>query len=419
MYKSGKILLGDISKTPEGAWICINNVAGARTASLIVSFKDGAAYEEDNEWGMAHFLEHINFQGTPFHPSLEKIASAVESLGGIISAFTGKEHVSYFIKMPSEELDRGFKILEEIILNMNFSHENVEKEKKIILEEAALERSKIRFLNLLNLDSLMLFPSPASRYSLGDIDNGLKYINIEDISSYKKRVYNSSNLSITAVGEIDEAKTLKKIENFLKKLPKGSRRKVREAPAHSVDKLSRFSAIPCPGAVNSSFAMGWAFAPEEDLQPPLTIINAMLGIGYSSILYRRLREKEALTYFISTSIKFYHEKFLWSLSLDHREKNIEKITGAINDEITKIAEGRISTEDIAAAGRGYLGRRILAWEDTLELAKWINFHLLKERGKEEIIMLEEKLQEVSAQDLADIAKKYMTSELAYISTAGA
>ena len=102
--------------------------------SLSITNKFGAAFEESEIKGIAHFIEHLVFTGTKTR-SHEDISREIEKKGGILNAFTAHEATSFWFKLPSEHLFAGMDILIDMLKNPKFDEEKFEKEKKVILEE--------------------------------------------------------------------------------------------------------------------------------------------------------------------------------------------------------------------------------------------------------------------------------------------
>src|SRR5690349_17778089 len=94
----------------------------------------GSRHESDERSGIAHFVEHMLFKGTDTR-SAEDIAQEIDSIGGQLDAFTAKEYASYYIKVLDEHLGLAVDLLSDIVMRPRFDHEDVEKEKKVILEE--------------------------------------------------------------------------------------------------------------------------------------------------------------------------------------------------------------------------------------------------------------------------------------------
>ena len=105
-----------------------------RSVSIGVWLARGSRHEPQEQGGIAHFVEHMLFKGTGTR-SAEDIAQAIDSIGGQMDAFTAKEYASYYIKVLDEHLPFALEVLSDIVMNPKFSAEDIEREKKVVLEE--------------------------------------------------------------------------------------------------------------------------------------------------------------------------------------------------------------------------------------------------------------------------------------------
>src|SRR5689334_23443399 len=105
-----------------------------RSISIGVWLTRGSRHESADKSGIAHFVEHMLFKGSATR-SAEDIAQAIDSIGGQMDAFTAKEYASYYIKVLDEHLPFALDVLADIVMNPRFSPEDIEREKKVVLEE--------------------------------------------------------------------------------------------------------------------------------------------------------------------------------------------------------------------------------------------------------------------------------------------
>ena len=105
-----------------------------RSVTIGVWLTRGSRHETDERGGIAHFVEHMLFKGTGTR-SAEDIAQAIDSIGGQLDAFTAKEYASYYIKVLDEHVPLAVDLLADIVQRPEFAAEEIEREKKVILEE--------------------------------------------------------------------------------------------------------------------------------------------------------------------------------------------------------------------------------------------------------------------------------------------
>lgn len=100
----------DIKKLPTGHNCLFVNSPGAKAGTVQIWFKAGSALENESEWGIAHFLEHMFFKGTQTRPGA-KIAAEIESFGGEVNAFTSFDYTCYYINFPGPKMMDSVSIL--------------------------------------------------------------------------------------------------------------------------------------------------------------------------------------------------------------------------------------------------------------------------------------------------------------------
>src|SRR4051812_7563106 len=117
-----------------GLRLITESMPHVRSVSIGVWLTRGSRHETHDRGGIAHFVEHMLFKGTGTR-SAEDIAQAIDSIGGQLDAFTAKEYASYYIKVLDEHLPLAIDILSDIVRNPAFSPDDIEREKKVVVEE--------------------------------------------------------------------------------------------------------------------------------------------------------------------------------------------------------------------------------------------------------------------------------------------
>src|SRR4051812_5501800 len=117
-----------------GLRLITESMPHVRSVSIGVWLTRGSRHETEDRGGIAHFVEHMLFKGTAAR-SAEDIAQSIDSIGGQLDAFTAEEKASYYIKGLDEDLSTAVDLLSDIVMNPRFDAEDLDKEKKVILEE--------------------------------------------------------------------------------------------------------------------------------------------------------------------------------------------------------------------------------------------------------------------------------------------
>src|SRR6056297_294182 len=128
--------LESVSKTvlPNGMQIVSEKIESVKSVTVGIWAKTGSRNETAKQAGITHFLEHMLFKGTESRSSYD-IAMSMESVGGYLNAFTSSEYTCYYSRCLNTQLDKALDVLSDMVLNPSFPEDEVEKEKKVVIEE--------------------------------------------------------------------------------------------------------------------------------------------------------------------------------------------------------------------------------------------------------------------------------------------
>jgi predicted Zn-dependent peptidase len=172
-----------------------------RSVSIGVWLARGSRHEPQEQSGIAHFVEHMLFKGTSTR-SAEDIAQAIDSIGGQMDAFTAKEYASYYIKVLDEHLPLAVEVLADIVMRPAFSRDDIEREKKVVLEEIKMvEDTPDDLVHELFTENFWA-NHPLGRPILGTKDT-VESLTADGLRRYFSSAYSAPNLIIAATGNIE------------------------------------------------------------------------------------------------------------------------------------------------------------------------------------------------------------------------
>ena len=185
--------LPELRSVTIGAWVG----SGAR---------DERVDDSINEWGASHFLEHLLFKGTETR-SARDIADAIESVGGEMNAFTTHEQTVFYVRVPDVHLERAFDVLADVLWSPAFRGDDVESERRVILEEIGMRDDTPDDL-VHDLFAQAMFPEhPLGREVLGGADS-ITEMPRDDIAAYHGAHYKPSNMVLAAAGNLTHERLL-------------------------------------------------------------------------------------------------------------------------------------------------------------------------------------------------------------------
>src|SRR4029079_8687675 len=187
----------------NGLRLITETMPHVRSVTIGVWLTRGSRHEDEARSGIAHFVEHMLFKGTGTR-SAEDIAQAIDSIGGQLDAFTAKEYASYYIKVLDEHLPLALDILADIVRNPAFNTEDIEREKKVVLEEIKMVEDTPDDLVHEIFTQGFWEDHPLGRPILGTKET-VEAFTQRGLRDYFRKAYVPSNLIVSAVGNLEHA----------------------------------------------------------------------------------------------------------------------------------------------------------------------------------------------------------------------
>lgn len=260
-------------------------------ATLMV--RAGSRFEEESQSGIAHFLEHMLFKGTKTFPDPARFHAHLESMAADMNAATGQETNAYWITLPPEKLEEGFRVFAEMFLHPAFT--DLETERRVILEEMREDENDRGELAVPSiLGQLALWPKhPLSRSVLGT-KVSVANITVLGLQTYLERHYRGSSMALVFCGPIEPDRAIQLAKDTLGQIPSGERLPV--FPPSFLPPGPHWSAVD---EQTSQFSLSLFFRTGGFHDPAyyqLAALRRLLDDGSSSRLQSIVREKRGLAY---------------------------------------------------------------------------------------------------------------------------
>ena len=286
---------------PNGVRLITEQMDHVRSVSVGVWLTRGSRHEPREHGGIAHFVEHMLFKGTTTR-SAEDIAQQVDSLGGHLDAFTSKEYAGYYIKVLDEHLGTALDVLSDLVLNPAFDPEDIEREKKVILEEIKMvEDTPDDLVHELFTQSFWR-DHPLGQPILGTAES-VQALTPGVLRSYFADTYTARNFVIVAVGNITHEKMRALVvETFGALEALGG--EATEVPPSVV----AHAQVRAKDLEQSHVLLGTSSYPQNhDDRYAAYVLNTMLGGSMSSRLFQNVREKRGLAYAVFSNLVAYRD----------------------------------------------------------------------------------------------------------------
>lgn len=312
----------------------------------------GSRDENQNNNGIAHFIEHTVFKGTSNRKSYQ-ILNRIESVGGELNAYTSREKTCFYSMVSRKYFDRSVELLTDVVFNPIFPVHEIEKEKSVIVEEIEMYEDSADESIYDDFFS-SLFPGHPLGYSILGKKKTVKAINNKVISDFRKENYQPSNMVLSIAGNLPVDKVEKVINKYTSKIAlsdviKGGRKMPDVAPTFNKKLKKDFQQVHCIVGCP-------AYSMNDNKKFVLVLINDILGGDWmSSRLNMIIREKYAYAYNVSSSYSAYSDSGVYSIQLGTDEKYVDKCIELILKEIKSFRDIKISKIQLNRAKRQIFG----------------------------------------------------------------
>ncbi|MGB2804070.1 MAG: pitrilysin family protein [Candidatus Zixiibacteriota bacterium] len=343
----------------NGIRVVTERIDHVRSISIGAWIDVGSRDEADDEAGVSHFIEHMLFKGTKSRTA-RQIASSLESVGGSLNAFTGREHTCYFARVLDEHLDKALDVLSDILKDPLFNRSHLEKERKVILSEIKeLEDSPADLVHD-HLMSSMWKENPLGRAIIGTTESVLKMPRAR-LVDFMRRNYTFSRVVIAASGNLRHEDLVKKVKKKFEfnsdlRITREDQVKIPAKPKRTVVKRKTAQIHISLGVPTFPYADKRRYA--------LLVLSNILGGGMSSRLFQSVREKLGLVYSVYSFIDFFEDAGILGIYMGTHESNAVRVAELVLKEIKRLKKNSVSSTELSDAKYQLKGNLVLALENT-------------------------------------------------------
>jgi predicted Zn-dependent peptidase len=314
--------------------------------------------------GASHFLEHLLFKGTTTRSALE-IATAMDSVGGEMNAFTAKEHTCYYANVLSSDLPLAVTLLSDLVTEACNTAADLESERTVVLEEIAMRDDEPSDA-VHDLFSETLFgDTPLGRSVLGTVDS-IEALTRDDVDGWYRSRYAMPSIVVTAAGRVDHQQVLDLVTDAFGDRVGGD---ARPAPLRLGDgapaRPARPAGLIARRTEQTHLLLGTpAMGRLDERRYAGAVLDTAVGGGMSSRLFQEIREKRGLVYSVGSALSHYAGAGTFSVYAGCSKKRVPEVLRLIRAELDRVAADGITAEEVAR-GRGQLkGGMVLGLEDT-------------------------------------------------------
>jgi len=342
----------------NGIRVISENIDSVYSVALGIWAIAGSQDETKETNGIAHLLEHMAFKGTT-HRNAFQIAHEIESLGGALNAFTGKNVTCYYARLMGEHLATGVDVLADLIKNPDFKEAELEREKGVIIEEIR-EIEDTPSDIIFDYFTEQLFPNhPIGRSIQGSIEN-IRSLTIDHLIDFIRCHYTADRLVVVASGRVNHQELVGLVEQKMGDIPCGN----------GIPKLDEVSDIVQRSQKitrkisQSHLLIGRRVFPQsDDRKYPLALLNVILSGGMSSRLFHNIREQYGFVYAIYSFYDLYLNNGLFGIyaGIDTGQQAV--IRDMIYAELNKLSRDGITSEELDKVKQQFEGGLVISLEN--------------------------------------------------------
>lgn len=362
----------------------------------------GTRDEGENEYGMAHFVEHMLFKGTQKRRSFH-IINRMESVGGDINAYTNKEETVIYSTFLEEHFERAFELLVDLTFYSVFPQKEIDKEIDVVLDEINSYEDSPSELIFDEFEN-HLFKGADLEHNILGYPESISRFNTEDLKRFVSRYYRPQNMVFFSLGKTDMKKIIRLAEKYLGDIDNEGN------PSHSrvsPPEVSPYRIEVDKDTMQSHVIIGGrCYDLHHENKKIFHILNNILGgPGMNSRLNISLREKRGYVYNVESSMTSYQNAGLYNIYFGSDKKNINKCIDLILKEINRVKNTSLTTQQLAIAKKQLIGQIAVSSDNHENLALGFAKGILCYDRFDTLAQTMKKIEAISAKDILFVANE--------------
>jgi predicted Zn-dependent peptidase len=344
---------------PNGLIVLTEEMKQIRSVSIGIWIKSGSRHEEAELNGISHFVEHMVFKGTRTR-SAQDIARQMDSIGGNMDAFTGKETVCFNAKVLDEHLPIAMDVLSDIVLNPIFESKDITREKGVILEEIKMDEDNPDYLVHEIFTQSFWKDHPLGKPILGTKETVRKFDQDAVMGFYRKQ-FTPGNMVISAAGSLNHEQFVRVVKekfehlvpqkNGLHMVPPKVVTRIVTRNKKSLEQVQICLGVPSPHISHEKRYVSY-------------ILNTLLGGGMSSRLFQKIREEQGLVYSIYSDLNPYRDTGCMLVYAGTSRETAPDVVRSIVNEFRLLKNDRINDEELRRVKDQLKGSLMLSLESS-------------------------------------------------------
>ncbi len=388
---------------PNGIRVISDTIPAVETVAIGIWVLAGTRYEDMEDNGVAHMVEHMVFKGTPTRTA-QQIAEQVEDAGGNMNAYTSREVTSYHVHLLKEDAGLAFDIIADMLQDATMPEEEVERERHVILQEIGMSNDTPDDL-VFDLFQDVNYPGQALGAPILGTSEIISAMKRETLYEYLHKHYTPGRIVVAAAGNIEHDYLVGLAAKALDNL-KADSTIVRAPAAYKGGEVRQDKALE-----QSHLVMGFRGVPRTDAAYySCMALSTLLGGGLSSRLFQEVREKRGLVYSIYSFQSSYHDDGQFGIYAGTGPKDLRELVPVVCDEVKKVC-GDVTEQEISRAKAQLKAGFLMGRESMMTRADQMAKHLMYCGRVLDVPFILGRIDSVTVDSVQDIARKIFATPL--------
>lgn len=366
----------------------------------------GTRDEQENEQGLAHFVEHLIFKGTQKRHAWH-ILNRMENVGGDLNAYTNKEETVVYSAFLAEHFPRAVELMTDIVFHSTYPQVEIDKEVEVIIDEIQSYEDSPSELIFDDFEELVFPNHPLGRNILGKPDL-LHQFKSEDALRFTSRYYRPDNMVFFFQGNIDPKRVVRLVEKAVEDIPATVTERQRTRPMAYVPQDLTLHRDTHQAHVMIGRR---GYDAHDEKRTALYLLNNILGgPGMNSRLNLSLRERSGLVYNVEANLTSYTDTGLFSIYFGTDHQDVERCIRIVHKELKRLCDKPLSAAQLAAAKKQIIGQigvaRDNAENNALSMAKTF-LHYGKYDNPEEVF---QRIEALTAKELWEVSNEMFSKD---------
>ena len=361
----------------------------------------GTRDEAPDQYGMAHFVEHMLFKGTDKRRAYH-IINRMENVGGELNAFTNKEETVVYSVFLEQHFSRAIELLSDITFRSNFPQPEIEKEVEVIIDEIHSYEDSPSELIFDEFENLVFDHSQIGHNILGSAEL-LQNFDGQMAKAFINKFYNPSNMVFFSLGRTDFKKIVYYAEKYLSAIPdiKSDIQRIKPVDISSVNKREDKETSQAHVLIG-----GRSYSLCDPNRRVLNLLNNLLGgPGMNSRLNISLREKRGYVYNVDSSITSYTDTGITSIYFGCDKKNVDKCISLVHKELNRLRKEKLTSSQLSTAKKQLIGQIGVMGDNHENLALALGKNFLHHNHFNTLAETAQKIEAVTAEQILAVSNE--------------